>query len=397
LPANVAGGGENDAAIVIGIADYAFLPKVPGADDNAAAWVDYLRDVRKVPFGSIFALPNNGGAREQILDVVQQASKAVKPGGTLWFVYIGHGAPAADAKDGVLVGVDAQQNAKSLYARSVRRSEILSTLTSGGAPVVMILDACFSGKFAQPKHGTEGNPALDVKPLVEDLQPVLPVLEQTLPPTVTILGAARADQFAGPLLGAKRPAFSYLMLGAMRGWADADKDGKVTAREATAYAEIALSKEVGRGQTPTLEGAETTVLAKSAESSPDIGAIVHRILFPPKEATLPAGGELGPRRPVPWTVYVTGAATLGLGIAAGVFGVSALKTNSDYEAANNGARTADANRLRGDVESTNLTADLLAGGAVVMGAATLVLYLLRPEVQPSPAASVGRRLLQGTF
>jgi hypothetical protein len=295
----------------------------------------------------------------------------------------------------VLVGVDAQQNARSLYARSVKRSEILSTLGAGGAPVVMVLDARFSGKFALAKRSNEGKPALDVKPLVEDLQPVLPVLDQTLPPTVTILGAAKADQFAGPLLGAKRPAFSYLMLGAMRGWADVDRDGKVTAREAVNYAEVALSKEVGRGQTPTLEGAETTVLAKSAESSPDVGAIVHRILFPPKEA--PPPGELGPRRPVPWTVYATGATTIGLGIAAGVVGATALSKNSTYEAANNGSRTADAERLRGEVDSMNLTTDLLAGGAIVMGAATLVLYLLRPEVQPSPAAGLGRRLLQGTF
>jgi hypothetical protein len=75
LPASVGGGGENDAAVVIGITDYAFLPKVPGADDNAAAWVDYLRDVRKVPFASIFPLPNASGARESILEVAQQASK----------------------------------------------------------------------------------------------------------------------------------------------------------------------------------------------------------------------------------------------------------------------------------------------------------------------------------
>ncbi len=32
------GGGEKDAALLISIADYAFLPDVAGAKENAAAW-----------------------------------------------------------------------------------------------------------------------------------------------------------------------------------------------------------------------------------------------------------------------------------------------------------------------------------------------------------------------
>ena len=29
------GGGEKDAAVIIGVSDYAFLPDIPGASDNA--------------------------------------------------------------------------------------------------------------------------------------------------------------------------------------------------------------------------------------------------------------------------------------------------------------------------------------------------------------------------
>lgn len=47
----------------------------------------------------------------------------VEPGGTLWFVFVGHGAPSKDAKDGVLIGVDAQQRADSLYARQQEVAE----------------------------------------------------------------------------------------------------------------------------------------------------------------------------------------------------------------------------------------------------------------------------------
>ena len=36
-----------------------------------------------------------------------------------------------------------------------------------------------------------------------------------------------SDSFAGPLPGGGRPAFSYLMLGALRGWADEDGDREI--------------------------------------------------------------------------------------------------------------------------------------------------------------------------
>jgi hypothetical protein len=44
------------------------------------------------------------------------AAAAVEPGGTLWFVFIGHGAPVkiADGNEGVLIGADTQQDADSL-------------------------------------------------------------------------------------------------------------------------------------------------------------------------------------------------------------------------------------------------------------------------------------------
>ena len=39
----------------------------------------------------------------------------------LWFVFIGHGAPARDGQDGLLVGFDAQQKARSLsFSKELR-------------------------------------------------------------------------------------------------------------------------------------------------------------------------------------------------------------------------------------------------------------------------------------
>jgi len=50
-------------------------------------------------------------------------------------------------KDGVLVGFDAQQDADSLYARSLAQGELQSLFAKGAqARTVVLLDACFSGR-----------------------------------------------------------------------------------------------------------------------------------------------------------------------------------------------------------------------------------------------------------
>lgn len=44
---------------------------------------------------------------ENLLQEAHQVSQRVKPGGTVWFLFIGHGAPSSDGQDGVLVATDA--------------------------------------------------------------------------------------------------------------------------------------------------------------------------------------------------------------------------------------------------------------------------------------------------
>ena len=143
----------------------------------------------------------------------------VRPGGTLWFVFIGHGAPAQIDSDGLLVAADVARSKDGLSEGSLSRTELVDLLGTGQqSETVLVLDAAFSGKSP------------DGTALVDDLPPpsrVTPELEAG-----TLLSAAEAG-VAGPLHGTARPAFSYLVLGALRGWGDLDQDGEVTAAEAT--------------------------------------------------------------------------------------------------------------------------------------------------------------------
>jgi len=266
-PTRPQGGGERDAALVVGIEDYAFVDDVPGARNNAIAWYRHLTSARGVPASAAKLLSDHDASLERIRHFAEQAALRVQSGGTLWFVFIGHGAPLADGSDGVLVGMDAQRSASSLRARSLTQRALLDVLEQGPqAHSVLVIDTCFSGRS---HSGSELVPGL--QPL--GLAPPLPS-----PPDRTVLiSAAGRNQYAGPLRGAAQPAFSYLLLGALRGWGDGNDDGVVSASEAVAYSRKALlSTLVDRTQEPQLipESAAITLARDATEDGPDLTDLV---------------------------------------------------------------------------------------------------------------------------
>lgn len=264
-PPKATGGGERDAAVIVGAQNYAFVEPVPGAQQNANDWQAYLTETLKVPVDRVSLLQSDDATLEQMRNAVARATAQVERGGTLWFIFIGHGAPSADGKDGLLVGIDAQQKAESVYSRSFSRNELLAALSKGKqSKTVVLLDACFSGKSTSGQE------------LVAGLQPLITM--RALPPGVDsrliLMTAAASDQFAGPLPGVARPAFSYLALGALRGWA-ADAKGIITASSLIAYARKTLSLSHDRQQTPELSTPATAhaVLGIGREPGPDLAGL----------------------------------------------------------------------------------------------------------------------------
>ena len=262
------GGGERDVAVIVGIQQYAHVASIPGAARNATDWYRYMVKTRGIPSDRVSLLLDQDATREEIRLAVEDAARLAGGRGQLWFVFIGHGAPSPADRDGLLVGFDAQQKARSLRARSVLRSEILSILESSrAARINVVLDACFSGRNNAGEQ------------LVAGLQPlVVTHSEPTSDPRTTLMTAAASDEFAGPLPGAPRPAFSYLLLGGLRGWADEDADGRVSAGELHRYTSKTLRSTLrGRSQTPTLVGQHSVRLARSAdEAGPDVADLLLR-------------------------------------------------------------------------------------------------------------------------
>jgi hypothetical protein len=272
-PGRRAGGGEHDAAVVVGIERYAHVARIPGASNNATDWYQYFVRTRGVPLQRVSLLLDNDATVEEIEWSVDEAAGRVSDSGTLWFVFVGHGAPSRSGSDGLLVGFDAQRKARSIEARSMRRSQLLARLAASRASrIQVLLDASFSGR------------ATNGEPLVEGLQPlVVTTADASADPRTTLLTAARNDEYAGPLPGGSRPAFSYLALGGLRGWADSDTDGAVTALELRSYVDRALRLlAVDRRQRSTLSGASQVTLARGAlERGPKLSSMARGLAKSP--------------------------------------------------------------------------------------------------------------------
>ncbi len=234
--------GENDVAVIVAIERYAHLPDIPGAVGIGLEWQAFFEQALGV--NRVYFLTGQEATREEIAQEAAAASSQVRRGGTLWFVFIGHGAPAAQRGEAAFVGVDALQSVEGIQRRSLPRRELLQVIQAGRqAQTVMILDAAFSGR------------AGDGESLAPGARPVVP--ESDIPEiaeTTVIMSAASADQYAGSLPDVDRPAFSSLLLEAFR-QLPAGESGSISAEVALSYAHKELGRIPGRTQEPELVGA----------------------------------------------------------------------------------------------------------------------------------------------
>jgi len=257
------GGGGQDAALVVGISDYVYLPAIPGAAENAAAWQQWLVRTRKVPGERVVILRDKEATREKILKNLSSLKSQVGPQGTVWFIFIGHGAPSPSGDDGLLLGADTDADADSLLARGLPQESIFQALDGTRGTPLVVFDACFSGKTAD---GTAS--------LVKGLQATLPVRRVTAAREhATILSSS--ETFAGPLPRGDRPAFSYLILGALRGWGDSDGDREVTLDEAFAFARGTMQAGFQTdSRLPTKRGPSRVLAVNVQGGRPEVDAIL---------------------------------------------------------------------------------------------------------------------------
>jgi hypothetical protein len=256
-PSNVDKSGEQDAALVFAVGDYAFLPKIGGVDQTATEWEGFFENGLGIPETRVFVRRNRQVTREKMLAFVKKAAKSVEDDGRLWVVFVGHGAPS-DAGGGLLLGMDAQPDIESVKARGISRNELSEAIRSHTSnEVIWVLDACFSGKTRNGESLTNAQPLVPTEAV--DFEPDA---------SMTVLAAADSTEYAGPLPGSDRPAFSYVVLAGLRGWAD-DGDGKLRADEVVNYAREHL-QHLSHSQTPALQGSNSVLVSGAEEEDPGL-------------------------------------------------------------------------------------------------------------------------------
>ena len=192
--------GRRDAAVVVAVEDYPEGPDVPGARASAEDWVRWLARTRGVPLSRIHFRVDAEARGDRVRADLGRAAAQVREGGTLWFVFVGRSGPA----DHFLWPVDATPSGGALDPGALADG----MRVGGGTQAVMVLDA-----------GAISVAAPDVAVLSAEAGTSMPVIL--------------------PAVG--QPAWSYLALGGLWGWADRDDDGVVTVAELDEYAHAGLS------------------------------------------------------------------------------------------------------------------------------------------------------------
>ncbi len=257
-----------DAAVVIGVEDYAFLPDVPYAERDAQAMEDLFIYTMGIPYDRVRRLSEDA-SREAVLKAVEQAAGQVGPEGTLWVYYAGHGAASPSTGERLLLGVDTMANADSFEARGVG-IEAIKGAAADVHRTVLLVDACYAGAA---RGGQE---------LLAGKRFAVPAYVRPTTGGWVEWNAAQPNELSGPLEPVRHGAFTWAVAGALRGWADGqltgEADGVVTLEEAQLFVERTLRTAAVHDQRPDMSAKDlasplTHLPLDKVEAAPDPAAL----------------------------------------------------------------------------------------------------------------------------
>jgi uncharacterized caspase-like protein len=245
---------RKDAALVVSVEDYTFLPDVGGATldaDALQAWLSTTRGVERI---TRLSDPDRAALRTGM----STAARAVRGGGTLWVYFAGHGSIDSAGKRVLLTREAAPDDPSPTPI-----DDLVASATTGRAKqVVFVVDADFGGV------GRGGEPLgiapVTVSPWVTPANTRVAVWSST--------SAAEAPA-AYPATG--HGLFTWLFLGALRGWADGATGGRVNGEVSLEEAQFFVQKHArllgGRTWNPTTEARADVMKWSLARGSLEVG------------------------------------------------------------------------------------------------------------------------------
>ena len=243
---------SRDIAILVGVEDYECLSSSLGMERAIADWRTYFREVRGLDPVQIKVLKDADVTRSTILDASHAVEDVAHPDSLVWFVFVGHGAPREGPQDCMMMTRGSKPAPAAIDG--IRIGRVLRALSDGEQRgTVVIADTSFSGTGRDGGVVVEGAPSLDFEHVRQSVEHYA---------STVVMWSADSDQLAGMLPGTNRPIFSYLLAGALGGWADTS-DGEITAGDAVEYVRKVTS-HLERPQSPVLVGDSELVLTRGA-------------------------------------------------------------------------------------------------------------------------------------
>ncbi|MBK9015499.1 MAG: caspase family protein [Saprospiraceae bacterium] len=243
-------------AVVIGISDYQDeqIPDLRFADRDAEAFAQWLRSPAggSLPDNQIKVLTNKDATTGKMIAALDGLIVASKPGDEAIIYFSGHGDVERVTKfqRGFLLTYDSPPAVYAAGAFSLQYlQDIVTTLSEAGVQAVVITDACRAGKLAGSEFG--GSKATTA------------ALAQQFANEVKIL-SCQPDEFSleGEQWGGGRGCFSYHLVDALYGMADANADGTVNLLELGRYLEDKVTTGAApQSQIPFTVGSKATRLA----------------------------------------------------------------------------------------------------------------------------------------
>ena len=250
--------GRLDAAVIVAVEDYTRLGDRPGAEAMAAAWYRYFRETHGVKPWRIALLRGAQATPRRIERAVESTRFRIRTDGTLWFVFIGHVSSSTPGAYGEMWLREGDGTAATAETHSYGIPRVLSRIGYGTHPrTVAVFDGCLasarrsadalpSGTTTPPLPGFRATGKVDepwmayyssggggslASAVLETLNRVRTDTARSRrePADVAIFSAGSGPECVEHLPGTGFPALSYLVLGGLRGWADRDGDGTVTA------------------------------------------------------------------------------------------------------------------------------------------------------------------------
>jgi len=199
-----------DAAAVLYVEDYVHLDDVDGAFRDATLMSTIFTTSVGIPKSSVKM--TSAGNRSRMRSTVQTAAKRVKKGGTLWVYFSGYG--LVRNGEWVLLGKDTKRDGSTATRDGLKLSEIYTwSQRSNIEKVVVILDASFGGNHR------DGSRVISPPP------PSPPRFNQPEDERIVVWMADKRARSAPHYRAADHGMFTYLVSGALRGWADGGIDG----------------------------------------------------------------------------------------------------------------------------------------------------------------------------